>query len=319
MAGEVPGKPGQTYSTKSLEGAARRLWRIEAAAGTRGSLDISGLDWGGDGPVALMHHANGFCAALMAPLAQQLKRHYRVVAIDARGHGDSDKPLLPEGARWDRFADDLASIAAQLLEETGHDRIDYGIGSSFGGVAVAIAEARHPETFARIAMLDPPVRPSDEWLTRMRVEPAVAELADRGLAAQARKRREVWPSREAVRSAWKDKQAFLSWTPEAFDIYLNEGFKDLPGGSVALKCPPSVEAAVFEATNADLDMYDTVTTVACPALLVHAAKGHFPPLFHERFASQFQNGTYQVVDAGHLMPLESPAFCAELLLEFAGR
>ena len=295
---------------KSLAGAVRRRWRIAGAAGTRNGLGISGLDWGGDGPIALMHHANGFCAATLAPLAQLLKPHYRVIAIDARGHGDSDKPLLPEGVQWERFADDTAAVALQILDETGHERIEYGIGSSFGGIAAAIAEARHPGTFARIAMLDPPLRPSDEWLA--------SRPADSGLAAQARKRREIWPSRETVREAWKDKPAFASWIPEAFDIYLNEGFKELPDGNVALKCPPSVEAGVFEATVTDTNIYDAVTAVACPALLVHAAKGNFPPELHQRFAGRFQNGTYQVADAGHLMPLESPALCVELLLEFAG-
>lgn len=302
----------------SLKGAARRHWRIEDAAGTRNGMGISGLDWGGDGPIALLHHPNGFCAAMLAPLAQQLRPHYRVIAIDARGHGDSDQPRLPEGVRWDRFAEDLASIAAQILNETGHDRIEYGIGSSFGGTATAIAEALHPGTFARIAMLDPPVRPTDAQLATIGLDSA-AMARDRGLADQARKRRETWPSREAVRDAWKDKPTFLSWTPEAFEIYLNEGFKVLPDGSVALKCTPRVEAAVFDAASADIDMYDAVAAVTCPALLVHAGQGHFPPPFHELFASRFQNGSYLVVDAGHLMPLESPALCAELLLEFAGQ
>ena len=302
----------------SLEGAVRRRWHIEDAAGTRDGLTISGLDWGGDRPIALLHHANGFCAATLAPLAQWLKPHYRVIAIDARGHGDSGQPLLPEGVRWERFADDLASVARQLLDETGRERIDYGIGSSFGGTSMAIAEARHLRTFARIAMLDPPVRPNEAWLQKMGLDPAAA-FEGSGLAEQAKKRRAVWPSREAVRHAWQDKPTFQSWMPEAFEIYLNESFRDLPDGSVALKCPPAVEAAVFEASAVHFNMYDAVTAVACPALLVHARQGHFPPVFHETFAGRFPNGVHLAVDAGHLMPLEAPARCAELLLEFAGQ
>ena len=303
----------------SLEGAVRRRWHIADAAVSRDGMTISGLDWGGDGPIALLQHANGFCAASLAPLAQLLRRHYRVIAIDARGHGDSGQPPLPEGVRWKRFADDLAATARQILDETGRERIDYGIGSSFGGTCTAIAEARHPNTFARIAMLDPPVRPNEAWLKKMGLDPAVARSDGPGLAEQAKKRRESWPSREAVRHAWKDKPTFQSWTPEAFELYLNEGFKDLPDGSVALKCPPAVEAAVFAASAAEIDMYDAVTAVACPALLVHASQGHFPVVFHELFAGQFQNGVHRVVNAAHLMPLEAPALCAELLFEFAGQ
>ena len=209
----------------SLKGAVRRRWHIADAAVSRDGMTISGLDWGGDGPIALLQHANGFCAASLAPLAQLLRRHYRVIAIDARGHGDSGQPPLPEGVRWKRFADDLAATARQILDETGRERIDYGIGSSFGGTCTAIAEARHPNTFARIAMLDPPVRPNEAWLKKMGLDPAVARSDGPGLAEQAKKRRESWPSREAVRHAWKDKPTFQSWTPEAFELYLNEGLQ----------------------------------------------------------------------------------------------
>ena len=304
---------------KSLEGAVRRRWWIEGAAGTGNGMGISGLDWGGDKPVALLHHANGFCAATLAPLAQRLRPHYRVIAIDARGQGDSDLPRLPEGVLWERFADDLASVARQILDETGRDRIDYAIGSSFGGTVSAIAEARYPGAFARIAMLDPPVHPGDEWLQKLGLDPAVKARARPELVQQASKRRSIWPSRQAIREAWRDKPTFLTWTREAFDLYINEGFRDLPDGSVALKCSPEVEAAVFDASAADVDMFDAVTAVACPTLLVHAGQGYFPPPIHELFASRFQNGVIHVADAGHLMPFENPDLCAGLLLEFAGQ
>ncbi len=303
----------------SLQGAVRRRWWIEGAAGTRGGMGIAGLDWGGDSPIALLHHANGFCAATLAPLAQLLNPHYRVIAIDGRGQGDSDSPLLPEGVQWERFADDIAAVAAQILDETGHDRIEYGIGSSFGGTVTAIAEARRPGTFARIAMLDPPLHLSDEWLKEAGVDIAVRARARPELVDVARRRRAVWPSREVIRQAWKDKPMFAAWTSEAFDLYINEGFRDLPDGTVMLKCSPEVEAAVFEATSPDLNIFEVVTAVACPTLLVHAGRGYFPLLLHEKFAAQFQNGEFLNADAGHLMPLEVPEYCAELLLAFAGQ
>ena len=302
---------------KSLEGAIRRRWWIEDAAGTRGGLGISGLDWGGDKPVALLNHANGFCAATLAPLAQRLRSRYRVIAVDARGQGDSDVPELPEGVAWERFADDLAAVARKILAETGRERIDYAIGSSFGGTCSAIAEARHPGIFARIAMLDPPLHLSDEWLKKTGLDPAVRESARPELVEQARKRKSVWPSRQVVRKAWKDKPTFLTWSREAFDLYINEGFRDLPDGSVELKCSPEVEAAVFESTSPDADIFEMARAVTCPTLLVHARRGHFPPAIHELFASRFRNGVLLVANAGHLMPLEDPDFCARLVLDFA--
>ena len=64
-------------------------------------------------------------------------------------------------------------------------------------------------------------------------------------------------------------------------------------------------------------MFDAVTAVACPTLLVHAGQGYFPPPIHELFASRFQTGVFRGADAGHLMPFEDPDLCAGLLLEFA--
>ena len=50
-------------------------------------VEIAILDWGGDGPLALLHHANGFSAAVWGPVAEHLRGRFRVVAVDARGHG----------------------------------------------------------------------------------------------------------------------------------------------------------------------------------------------------------------------------------------
>lgn len=303
----------------SLDGAVRRRWWIEDAPGTRDGMGISGLDWGGDGPVALLHHANGFCAATLAPLAQRLRPRYRVIAIDARGQGESDAPLLPEGARWECFAEDLAAVARQILDETGKERIAYGIGSSFGGTASAIAEARHPGTFERLAMLDPPVHFGEEWMNEAGLDPDEARRRSPALVELAKRRRAVWPSRTAVRAAWRDKPTFLTWTPEAFDLYIEEGFRNRSDRTVELKCSPEMEAAVFEASAADIGLFATVSSVVCPTLLAHAGQGHFPPEVHRHFAAHFQSGVMKVVRAGHLMPYEDPDFCAELLFEFAGQ
>ena len=304
---------------KFLEGAVRRRWWIGNAPGTREGMGISGLDWGGEAPVALLHHANGFCAATLAPLARRLQLHYRVIAIDARGQGDSDRPLLPEGARWACFADDLAAVARQILDETGHERIAYGIGSSFGGTASAVAEALHPGTFERIAMLDPPVHFGEAWMREAGLDPDEIRRPGPTLVELAKRRRAVWPSREAAREAWREKPAFLSWTREAFDLYIDEGFRDLPDGRVELKCSPEMEAAVFEASDGDIGLFATVSPVACPTLLAHALGGHFPAKLHEHFVAHLPNGVLQAVHAGHLMPCEDPDLCAQLLFDFANQ
>ena len=304
---------------KSLEGAIKRRWWIAGTGGARDGIGISGLDWGGDKPIALLHHANGFCAATLAPLAQRLKSHYRVIAIDARGQGDSDEPLLSGGVQWLHIAEDLAAVARQILQETGEERIGYAIGSSFGGTVSAIAEALHPGTFARIAMLDPPVHFGEAWMKTVGIDPEEVARHAPSLIELAKRRRRVWPSRSVVRDAWRNKPTFATWTREAFDLYINEGFKDLPDGNIALKCSPAVEAAVFEASSANIELFNRVAETTCPTLLVHAGQGHFPPQIHRHFASLFPDCTLQIADAGHLMPFEDPDLCADILVRYAGQ
>lgn len=284
---------------------------------TDGSIEIAAWDWGGDRPIALLHHANGMCGATWTLVAEQLARDYRVVAIDARGHGDSSAPPAPAGYPMHAFVDDFAAVARALLAETGYARIAYGIGSSFGGIVTAAAEAQCSGLFERIAMLDPPIHPDD--VLRAQLDPSGGIVDPRPLiAAQARKRTSVWPSRDSARAAWQNKPMFRAWQPRAFDIYLAEGFRDRTDGTVELKCRPDVEATIF-ATSGDLDIFAAAPRVAAPVLLVRAGRGSLPAQAFEHLRQLLPRCTLRVPDAGHLLPLEAPDLTMRLLSEFAAR
>ncbi len=297
--------------------AERRRWQVEDAARPGTSITIAGLDFGGDGPLAVLHHANGMCGALWAPVARLLADRWHVFAIDARGHGDSDAPPVPQGYAWGYFVNDLAQVARQLAQEFDQPRVDYGVGSSFGGIVTAACEAEHPGTFGRVAMLDPPLHPTPESLARvgLGLQPAPPTQREQ-LVAQTLKRRAVWPSREAARAGWRDKPVFAPWCDEAFDLYLSEGMRDLPGGSVELKCQPAVEAHIF-ATTGSLDTTEFAPRITVPVVLAHAARGFFPREFFERVAALFPRGRFMSLPGGHLLPLEAPQTTAAALRDFA--
>jgi pimeloyl-ACP methyl ester carboxylesterase len=278
-------------------------------------IEIAAWDWGGDGPLALLHHANGMCAATWTLVAELLANEYRVVAIDARGHGDSSSPAAPTAYPMDAFVHDLVGVARALLAETGHARIAYGIGSSFGGIVSAAAEAASPGLFERIAMLDPPIHP--DAALRARLDPTGGIVDPRQqIAAQARKRTAVWPSRDAARSAWIGKPMFAQWQPRAFELYLQEGFRDRPDGAVELKCRPDVEATIF-ANSGDLDIYAAAPAIDVPVLLARAANGMLPAQAFEHLSTLLPRCTLIAPAVGHLMPMESPEVTVRLLRQFA--
>jgi pimeloyl-ACP methyl ester carboxylesterase len=272
---------------------------------------LSMLDFGGEGPLALLHHANGFCAALWEPVALELRARFRVLALDARGHGDSSAPPPPRSYHWLQFADDLVALVDRLVADGACERIGYGVGHSFGGTMMAAAASRRPERFARLAMVDPVILPPPEMAFPPRAysEPP---LSERALA-----RRRTWPSFDAVLESWSQPgHAFSSWSKRSLELYVREGFRELADGSVELKCAPEVESAVFS-HNQSMSPFEFASGVRAPTRILWAKRGNFPRPIYEALAARMADATIEDLDAGHLVVMEDPALVARRLLAFA--
>ena len=111
---------------------------------------------------------------------------------------------------------------------------------------------------------------------------------------------------------------FKAWQPRAFDLYLDEGFRDRPDGSVELKCRPDVEATVF-ATSGDLDIFAAAPQIEAPVLLVRAGRGSLPAPAFEHLCRLLPRCTMLMPDVGHLLPLEPPELTVQLLNDFAAK
>jgi pimeloyl-ACP methyl ester carboxylesterase len=283
---------------------------------SRSHLDLAGggprialLDWGGDGPPALLHHANGFCAALWAPVAERLRPHFRVFAMDARGHGDSSKPRGREAYHWAHFGRDVEAVAAWLARRFG--RVGLGLGHSFGGTAIALAAIADAALFDCIVLVDPIVVPSD---------PEARARIGRGpeLAEGARRRREVWESREEARAKWQGKQTFADFRPEAFDLYLAHALADREDGRVELRCPAEVEATIFEG-GGGVDVMALAPRLETPTLVLWATRGDFPRSHFEALVARMPRGRLRDADAGHFVPMQAPELVAAEALAFSAR
>lgn len=275
-------------------------------------VEIALIDWGGTGPLALLHHANGFCAALWEAVARELRRHYRVVAMDARGHGDSSRPTGEGAYVWHRFGDDALAVARALARELSTDRVALGLGHSFGGTSLLLAASNDSALFERLVLVDPVFAPPDA----ARLDPQRRERVE-GMVDRARRRREVFASREEARESWRDKPLFSAWTERAFDLYLEEGLADRPDGQVELKCPAWVEAAIF-AAGPDFDPFEVASRVEVPALLLWAEGGDFPRPLYESIAARMRHAEIRDVPSGHLVPMERPELVVAAVREFAG-
>lgn len=275
-------------------------------------VELALLDFGGDGAPALIQHANGFCKGCYALLAAALAPRFRVLAFDARGHGDSTHPEAPGRYAWRLFAEDFAGVAECVASELGVSRLPLAVGHSFGGTSLVGAASRRPELFERIVLIDP-VTPVAGAAARSPERLAhVARLVER-----AGKRRHEWPSRAEARAFFAERELFAAWHPTALDLYVLDGLRARADGSVELKCPGAVEAAVF-AAGEDVDVEALARGVTVPALWLYATRGSFSRPRHEALAASMRDASVEDLDAGHLAPMEQPALVAEAILRFAG-
>ena len=271
-----------------------------------GKTEIAALDWGGDGPVALLHHANGFCGATWAGVADLLRDRFRVIAIDARGHGDSSRVVDLENFGWSRLALDLAEVAERILADFRVERIALGLGHSFGGSLTTVAAAQHPDFYERIVLVDPVVFP-----------PNIDIESSRGseLALRTRRRRRRWNSREEAREFLAGKPLFESWDPGSLDLYVGEGLQDVEGGTVELKCAPEVEAEIFGGPH-DIDLHAAAGALSVPALVLRATQGNFPPEVYVDWVARMRHGRMVDIEGGHLVPMEAPRRVAQVVLDY---
>jgi pimeloyl-ACP methyl ester carboxylesterase len=287
-----------------LPGVARR--RLRLASG----VEIALLDWGGDGPLALLHHANGFCAGTWGLVAEGLRAHHRVVALDARGHGDSSRPSGPEAYHWDRFAEDLVEVAERLGEQEPGGRVALGVGHSFGGTALLGAAARRADLLGRLVLVDPVTPPPPRA-----VDPGRRERVGR-LAEGARRRRGVFASREAARAHFARRSLFSRFDPRALDLYVVHALRERPDGGVELKCPGEIEARIF--ASASIDVRVLARRVRTPTLFLWARGGNFARAVYEEIAASMPEARVEDLDAGHLAPMERPQLVVAAVERFAG-
>lgn len=277
--------------------------------GAESGVELAGLDWGGEGELVVMHHANGFCAATLAPLAVMLRDRFRVVALDARGHGDST-PVKPgpanEGYDWETLALDSERAIAGVLGKTGHDRVALAIGHSFGGALLLRVAERVGPQIERLLLCDPVLLPP------LTPEQIAVPSNGSGLAAATRKRRNVFPSLEAAYEHCRTRGLFADFTPEALALYISEGMAEDQAGEATLKCDREIEAAIFDG-GAFAAVAEEVGEATAQVLFVHAERGNFIRAYYEEVAGRMPNASVTGGDFGHLFPLESPATAVEFV------
>jgi N-formylmaleamate deformylase len=138
-------------------------------------------------------------AATFEFVAEPLSRHHRVVTVDVRGRGLSDKPPAGYGL------EDYVADAAALIEVAGLSRPTV-LGHSMGARIAAALAARHPELVGAAILADPPLTGPGRDAYPFPLDPYVESLRKAQAGATAEDMRPYFPSwteeQLALRARW---------------------------------------------------------------------------------------------------------------------
>jgi pimeloyl-ACP methyl ester carboxylesterase len=265
-------------------------------------------EWGGRGSLLHFGHANGFPPATYRLLFDELGAAFRVSTFAARPLWPGSDPAAVDS--WRPLADDLR---AELVRR-GH-RGGIGAGHSLGSVLSALAAARDPSLFSALVLVDPVIFTGAHSLFWGAFKGL--GLGHRlPLIRGARRRREVFPDLETVRSSYAGKSVFASWLPEVLDDYVRAGFGDNGEGAVALRYPKAWEVRIFEVTPADV--WRELHRLQIPVLVVRGAGSDtFRGAAARRIGRELPSATVvEMASCSHFVPMERPRELAALIIDW---
>jgi pimeloyl-ACP methyl ester carboxylesterase len=256
------------------------------------------LDWGGAGPPLLFLHGGALSAHSWDLVCLALGEDHRCVAVDQRGHGDSEwSPELDYGT--DAHVRDIAGLIDGL--ELGRPIV---VGQSLGAINGLVCAARHPERLAALVMVD-----AGPWVQRR----GTGRIVDFVLTDAELPTVEDFVERARRFNTRRD--------PELLRHSLVRNLRPVPGGGWTWKYDRRhLTRERIEGFAAELGaLEELLDEVRCPVLVVRGAESDvLTAADAERLAARLPDGrATTVAGAGHTVQGDNPAGLAAALREFA--
>lgn len=281
-----------------------RSLRVKGAHG----LELHWLEWSREGVPLLLLHGFGNEAHLWDDFAPAVAPYYRVLAWDARGHGDSGWD--PE-RRYDpeTLADDLECATREL----GIERFVL-VGFSMGGRVATVFAGRHPQRLAGLVLVDigPEVDPRGTLRIRLEVEEQRSP-AFRSVEQYAELLSRNYPAGQRAALLRMARHGLRSRPDGLFELKMDPALRE----GMALRDAETDEAARERAFVQQ--QWEALTRVPCPTLVVRgAASDILSPEVADRMVDEvLQAGRLAVVaKAAHSVMTDNPEGFAQALCAF---
>ena len=262
-----------------------------------GGVPIRVWDHCGDGPNVMLCHCTGTHGRIWDPLVPALKKRFRVVAPDTRGHGYSGKPEGADNYVWAKSGADLLAVVEQL----GLGPEVHAVGHSAGAAQIAYTQLHNPGTFTRAVLIDPIIGPQEYFQ-----KPSY-------LGEVARRRVREFASIEDARDRFVAKPPMSLWTPETLEAYLEFGFEIGPDGTATLLCPPEIEGYVYDNGGA-VDVYPRLCDIKFDkSSHVTGAKSNVRQIIELQRAGLVDSNFVELPDTTHFIPQERPVEVIDII------
>lgn len=263
------------------------------SAGRDGLVDANGLrfhylEWGRPrAPALLLLHGFGNQAHMWDGFAPIVAAHYRVVALDSRGHGDSDHA--------EDYGDEL-NVADTLgvVEALGLTSMDL-VGFSMGGAQAMAIAGRRPDMVRRLVIVD------RGWPS------AAGQQGRERIARVVSRARDTFP--DAPQALAYIRSANPRWPEDRVQGALLHAFRAQPDGSYALKYDRRLRERFAAGGLRGLDIEACWRALRCPVLLIRGAESDvLPAAVAEQMVVELPHAQLHVVSgAGHNVPVDNPA------------
>jgi pimeloyl-ACP methyl ester carboxylesterase len=256
----------------------------------------------GKGPPLLLIHGFGASTYTWRHIAPELALTHRVIAVDLKGFGQSDKPF---DGRYSVF--DQAALLAQLIEDKDLRNLTI-VGHSFGGgVALRLAleaDQRFAGRISKLVLLDSIAYPQNiPVFFRLLDMPLVSHLGVRMVPPSVQ-------TRVALRIAYFDDSKI---DPDEVETY-----------AAPLKTAAGKHAIIHSARQImpeDLaQISERYKSIKLPTLILWCDHDRIVPLeVGLKLRRSLPNSTLRLVeDCGHMPQEEQPASTLKLLKGFIG-
>ena len=261
---------------------------------TRAGTELVYWTWPGAGPPTLLLHGIGNYGRYWDLFADAVDGRLKLVAPDARGHGESGRPA-GEYAPADFTADALAVLDALKIERA------VVVGHSMGGLHSINLAARHPERVRALVIVDASPDPL----------PAGAERAQRLLTGRPARFRDRAEARAYLERTSPDYAAAVYENRLAF------AFRE-ENGELVWRSDTAALERIMRGRMPTEDRWDALARIACPTLVVRGTRSNvLSEEVAEEMVRSLADGRLMELDAGHNVPLDRPRELADATVVLA--